>query len=262
MLPGILREARADMACTDEKTEQINERLTLTSRTAGLTFGTDAYLLSAYVRRKPRGRAADLGAGTGVIALLLAARGAFSEITCVEIQDAFCALIRRNAEDNRLSDTVGVLQKDVRALTAADFGGELDAVFSNPPYLRAGAGFGNDAPEKEIARHEVHGTAADFCDAAARILKFGGLFTVVFRPDREAELLCALTHAGLEPKRMTTVYATKEHVPCLLLVEAKKGAAPGMFVTKPLILSENGQDTADTAYIYENGAFHEQYQKP
>lgn len=250
------------MTCLDEKTEQINERLTLTSKTAGLTFGTDAYLLSAYVRRKPKGRAADLGAGTGVISLLCAARGSFSEITCVEVQEAFCTLIRKNAEDNRLGDVIKVLGKDVRELSPEDFGGELDAVFSNPPYLRAGAGFGNETQEKEIARHEIHGTAADFCDAAARILKYGGLFTVVFRPDREAELLCALTRAGLEPKRMTTVYATKDHVPCLILVEAKKGAAPGMFVTKPLILSENGQDSADTAYIYENGAFHEQYQKP
>ena len=114
-----------------------------------------------------------------------------------------------------------------------------------------------------IARHEVHGTIADFCRAASRILKFGGYFTVVFRPDREAELLCAMCEAGLTPKRLTTVYASKNHVPCLILVEAKKGAAHGMFVTKPLLLTdENGEESAESRYIYENGAFHEQYQNP
>ena len=37
---------------------------------------------------------------------------------------------------NGFSDTVSVLCKDIRALTPADFGGELDAIVSNPPYIR------------------------------------------------------------------------------------------------------------------------------
>ncbi len=245
-----------------ERKEQINERLTLTSLQAGLTFGTDAYLLSAYVKKKPKGRAVDLGAGTGVISLLCAARGTYAHIDCVELQPAFCDLIRRNAEENGLSDSIGVLCADVRELSAATLGYEVDAVFSNPPYMRAGAGIGNRAPEKEMARHEVLGTIRDFCDAAARILKFGGTFTVVWRPDRLSELLCAMTAAGIEPKRMTVVYASEEHVPCLVLCEGKRGGAPGMFVTKPLLLTRDGEESREAKEIYERGAFHEQYQKP
>ena len=171
----------------NEKTEPINDHLTLTSKTTGLTFGTDAYLLSAYTRIKPRGRAADLGSGTGVIALLCAARGAFSHISCIEVQKDFCDLIRRNAENNALTERITPVCRDVRTLTADDVGGEVDCVFSNPPYLRAGAGASNLHAEKDIARREVCGTIDDFCRAAARILKFGGTFTVVFRPDRMAE---------------------------------------------------------------------------
>ena len=247
----------------NEKTEQINEQLSLTSMKEGLTFGTDAYLLSAYVRRRTRGRAVDLGSGTGVIALLCAQRRSYAHIHAVELQPDFCDLITRNAEDNGLADRMTAVCRDVRDLTAEDVGGEVDAVFSNPPYMRASSGVGNTHTEKDIARHEVHGTIADFCRAASRILKFGGYFTVVFRPDREAELLCALCEAGLTPKRLTTVYASQNHVPCLILVEAKKGAAHGMFVTKPLLLTdENGEESAECRYIYENGAFHEQYQNP
>lgn len=251
------------MSGSIEKTEQINGRLSLISRRDGLTFGTDAYLLSAYVRRRTRGRAVDLGSGTGVIALLCAARGAFAHIHAVELQEDFCELISRNAADNDLSDRITTVCRDIRQLTADDVGGEVDAVFSNPPYMRAGSGVGNMHAEKDIARHEVFGTIADFCNAAARILKFGGYFTVVFRPDREAELLCALCAASLTPKRMTTVYASKQHTPSLILVEAKKGAGPGMFVTKPLLLTdERGEESEESRYIYENGAFHEQYQNP
>ena len=71
------------MSDHNEKTEQINEQLSLTSMKEGLTFGTDAYLLSAYVRRRTRGRAVDLGSGTGVIALLCAQTGTYAHIHAV-----------------------------------------------------------------------------------------------------------------------------------------------------------------------------------
>ena len=67
---------------------------------------------------------------------------------------------------------------------------------------------------------------------------------------------------------MTLVYPTASHPPSLMLLEAKKNGAPGMFVTKPLIIyraglaQTNENYTDDMNYIYENGAFHEQYQKP
>jgi tRNA1Val (adenine37-N6)-methyltransferase len=93
------------------------------------------------------------------------------------------------------------------------------------------------------------------------------LFYAVYRPDRLAELLCACKLHGLEPKRMTLVYPTENHVPCLVLLEAKKNGAPGIFVTKPLIIYQSGKPqtnanyTDDMKYIYENGAFHELYQR-
>lgn len=250
-------------SCTEKK-ERINENLTLISRGTGLTFGTDAYLLSAYLRAKPRGRAVELGSGTGVIALLCACRNTFSTLHAVEIQADYCDLIGRNAEENGFSARVIPLCADIRNLQVSDVGGEADAVFSNPPYMRQNAGADNMHTEKTIARHEVHGTIADFCQAAARILKFGGTFTVVFRPDRMAELLCAMKTYDLTPKRLTMVSATREHIPSLLLCEAKKGAADGMFVTKPLILKEdeNGGDTDDCRFIYENGVFPRSYFQP
>ncbi len=246
----------------NEKQEQINDSLSLISRTTGLTFGTDAYLLSAYVRRRHGGFAVDLGAGTGVIALLCAARAAFARIACVELQETFCDIIERNACENALSDRISVYHCDVRTLTAGMLGGEADCVFSNPPYMRAGSGIGNCETEKTLARHECAGNVRDFCAAAAGVLKFGGTFCVVFRPDRLAELLCAMKDSGITPKRLTLVHATAAHTPSLVLCEGKKGAGDGMYTTKPLILTENDGDSPDCAYIYEHGRFPECYFNP
>lgn len=237
----------------------INENLTLTSIETGLTFGTDAYLLSAYLRKKPNGRAADLGAGTGVIALLCASRDKFAHIDCVELQPKFADLIAHNARENGLSGKIGVTCADVRDITADTLGGELDAAFANPPYLRENTGFVSKTDEMDMARRETAGGIEDFALSAARILKHGGLFTVVFRADRVSELLSALTGAHLEPKRMTLVYASRDHVPSLVLVEAKKGAGKGIFVTKPLILTENGTESVEHRYIYENACFPKEY---
>ncbi len=250
------------MKNTNEKTEQINDSLSLISKTTGLTFGTDAYLLSAYVRSRVHGRAADLGSGTGVIALLCAQRGQFSHIHAVELQEEYCDIICRNAEENALAGRLTSVHCDIRTLTPDLLGGEVDAVFSNPPYMRMGAGIGNERAEKTLARHECAGGIGDFCDAAARILKFGGTFTVVFRPDRLAELLCAMKAADIPPKRMTLVYATTDHTPSLVLCEGKKGAADGMYTTKPLILTDAGHDSPDCAYIYTNGRFPDIYFQP
>ena len=57
-----------------ERLDEVNEHIRLIQRKNGLTFSTDAFLLSAFCRPQPKARAADFGSGTGVIALLLAAR--------------------------------------------------------------------------------------------------------------------------------------------------------------------------------------------
>lgn len=224
----------------DERLDRINENLTLLQKRDGLTFGTDAYLLAAYLRPMHRARAADLGCGTGIISLLAQARGKFAHVTAVEIQDSFAELTERNVRLNGLEKRISVLHADATLLRAEDVDGELDVVFSNPPYMRADSGKRNVADEKYLARHEVCGGIGDFCAAAGRLLKHGGLFYVVWRPDRLGELWRGLIAARLEPKRMTMVQADTETAPSMVLMECKKGAAPSLNVTPSLILYRDG----------------------
>ena len=90
--------------------------------------------------------------------------------------------------------------------------------------------------EKFIARHEVCGDIGDFCAAAARILRFGGRFYVVWRPDRLVDLISAMREHGLEPKKMTFVHADEQSEPSMVLIEARHGGSGGMVVTAPLML--------------------------
>jgi len=237
----------------DEFFTEVNDGINLIQKKDGLTFGTDALLLAAFTEKRKKGAyACEIGGGTGIVSFLCAERGNFSKIYCAEIQPEFADLIKRNAELNGFSNIVEPICADVRDLKLER---EVDIVFSNPPYMKTGSGKENPAMIKNIARRELHGGIDDFCRAAARLLKYGGDFYVVYRPERLTDLICSMRNAGLEPKKLVIVSPDRDHDPCLILVSAKKGASSSIIIPKPLYLYENGVFTPQTQYIYDNGEF-------
>ena len=236
-----------------ERLETVNERLRLIERDDGLKFGTDAYLLAAFMQSRPRVRMCELGGGTGIVSLLALTKGKCTFAHVAEIQETYCDLIARNAELNGLADRVQVLHCDVRELTPAMLP-TVGTVVSNPPYMRAGSGFASAANEMDIARREVCGTIGDFVRAAARVLGTGGVFDIVYRPERLAELFSAMRENRLEPKRLVTVYPDPRSAPCLVLVQAQKDAAPSLKIAPPLCIYRSRADrtyTDETARIYD-----------
>lgn len=240
----------------DERLDHVNEKIDLIQKKDGLTFGTDAFLLASFIKPRRSGKAAELGAGTGIISLLLAARDKFANISAFEIQPDFAEIAARNAELNSLDGKVSMICRDIRDLRSAEFG-EYDVVFSNPPYMKTDSGKRNDSDRKYIARHEVCGTVDDFCAAAYRLLKHGGKFYAVWRPDRLCDLLCSMRAHSLEPKILTSVLANSTSSPSMVLVSATKGGASGMNMTPPLILYRDGtQEFTDRAQkIYDTLSF-------
>lgn len=245
----------------DETKTKINDELTLIQNVKGLTFGTDAYLLSAFVKRSPRAIAADLGSGTGVIPMLCAANGKFKKCFAIEIQNTFADIIESNVLENGFDGKIVTVCSDLRDVKASTLGSEVDIVTANPPYMKTDSGKRNEHDEKFIARHEVFGGINDFCACAARILKHGGKFYTVWRPDRLCDLIVALRENKLEPKRITFVHATKDAEPSIALIQSTKGAASGSIVTRPLILHSSKDDaknsilSLDTQRIYDTCSF-------
>lgn len=248
-----------DILQDNERLDVVNEKITLIQKKDGLTFGTDAFLLASFIKPLSKGKAVEIGAGTGIISLLLAARDRFSEILALEIQKDFASLAQRNVTYNNFDNKIKILCKDATKATALDIEGEADVVFTNPPYMKTDSGKRNQSEYKYIARHEVCGDINDFCASAFRMLKHGGKFYVVWRPDRLTDLIFTLRANRLEPKIITMVHADTKSVASMMLVSATKGGASGMILTPPLILYKNEEKTEmseEAKKIYDTMSFY------
>ena len=242
----------------NETLTKVNENIKLIQKINGLTFGTDAFLLASFIKPNKNAVAVELGGGSGIISLLCSEKEKFCKIYCLEIQKDFADIIYRNAKLNELNDKVISLCKDVRDVKITDIGCEVDVVFSNPPYMKANTGKRNEHDEKYIARHEVCGDISDFCACAKRLLKHGGFFYCVWRPDRLVDLICAMRENSLEPKEICFVHANTGSAPSMVLIKAKKGASSGAVIYEPLFLNEDNNPKALTERakkIYEECNF-------
>lgn len=232
-----------------ETLTQVNDGIELIQNPAGLTFGTDALLLAAFLRPAPHAAAAEFGSGSGIVSMLLARRNKLKHIDALEVQPYYADLTRRNILHNGLTDQIEAVCRDVREPSR-----EYDVIFTNPPYMKTESGRRNEDDGKFAARHEVNGDIDDFCRAAAKSLKYGGDFYAVYRPDRAVDLLTAMRRAAIEPKRLCFVHPDESHKPCLLLVSGKRGGKAGCEVMRPLFLTrEDGSPTPDASRIYETG---------
>lgn len=193
-------------------------------------FGQDALLLAHFARPRPGEAACDLGTGCGVIPLRWHDRGHRGPCWAVELQPQALALLRRAVAETPAAAHIVPTCADLRAWRSPV---PLDVVACNPPYFTGGPRSPDAA--RALARHEDACTLPDVCRAATRSLRDGGRLCLCQRPERLADVLCALRGAGIEPKRLRFVAAKVEKAPFLILVEGQKARAPGLCVLPPLI---------------------------
>ena len=203
-------------------------------------FGMDAVLLSAFARVKTGECVLDLGTGTGILPILLAAKTEGKHFTGLEIQEESADMARRSVVHNHLEERVEIVTGDLCEASVIFGSSSTDVVTTNPPYMIGGHGLANPESSKAIARHEVLCTLDDIVRESARVLRPGGRFYMVHRPFRLAEILTKMAGMQLEPKRMRLVYPYVDKEPNMVLIEGIRGAKPRMTVEPPLIVYEKG----------------------
>lgn len=232
--------------------ELFGGRLRIFQKKRGYRFSIDAILLADFVKLKRGETVIDLGAGSGVIGIVLARRfPRGGRIVGLELQGQLADMARRSVEINQLEERVDILQSDVRGVRTSLAAESFDVAVFNPPYRKTGSGRTNPDEERALARHEIRGTAADFLAASAYLLKDGGRVYLIYPAKRMVEVLQRMRTLNLEPKKLKVVYSRASSGGDFVLVEGLKGGGEELKVLPPLyIYGEKGVYSGEVKGIF------------
>ncbi|MGM0471057.1 MAG: tRNA1(Val) (adenine(37)-N6)-methyltransferase [Bacillota bacterium] len=231
----------------------IHNDLQIIQDDSSFSFAIDAVLLANFTKVKAGERVVDLGTGSGVIPLLLAAKNEVSKLVGVELQSKLAAMARRSVEYNQLADLIEIKEMDIKSLTAKLPAESFDVVVSNPPYLPLGQGKISQEDSVAIAKHELKVTLEEIIEVSAYLVKYGGRVSYVYRSQRLVELLSLMRKYNLEPKQLRIVQPKADEDSNLVLVTGVKGANSGLEVSQPLVIYQsNGEYTKEVLNIYYN----------
>lgn len=209
----------------------------------GYRFSLDSLILPFFLQLKDDSNIVELGAGSGVVSMIIAKRCPACRIASVEIQERLYTLLSRNLVLNGLEDRIRAVHGDIRRVEEYFEPGAVEQACSNPPFRKVRAGRINPDPEKAMARHEIAITLEDLVRAAAYLLKRHGRFSLIYLPERLTDLILTLRRMNLEPRRMQTIHSFPESQPVLLMMEAVKGARPGLKMEAPFVIYQDKSKT-------------------
>lgn len=217
-------------------------------------FGVDAVLLANFPLIKKDSLVLDLGSGTGIIPVLLAAKTNAKHITGVEIQSYLAEMSQRSVKLNNLENKINIINEDLKnAKNFLPLSG-FDIITCNPPYKDKGTGIVNLKDNKAISRHEIMCTLEDIISISSSLLKFNGKLCLVHRPHRLADIICIMRKYSIEPKRLRLIYSKKDSPSSMILIEGARSGKAELRVMEPLfIFDENGNYSEEINKIYCRG---------
>lgn len=200
-------------------------------------FGIDAVLLSDFTRVKKDEAVLDLGTGTGILPILLAAKTAGKHFTGLEIQEESADMARRSVEHNGLTDKIDIVTGDIKEAAEILEPAFFDVIVTNPPYMLDQHGLKNPQDAKAIARHEILCTLDDILRESGKMLRESkGRFYMIHKPFRLAEIMVKMNQYKIEPKRIQFIHPYVDKEPTMVLIEGIKGGKSRVKIEPPIIM--------------------------
>jgi len=171
-----------------------------------MKVGTDGVLLGAWtpIFHKPY-NILDIGAGTGLIALMLAQRTDAQQIDAVEIDEDAYEQCVENFEQSKWNDRLFCYHASNDEFTEEFFEEEeeYDLIVSNPPFYSENYSSGNN--KRDQARFQEALPFNELIESAQALLSENGIFSVII-PFKEEENFISLAESiGLFPLKITHV---------------------------------------------------------
>jgi len=176
-----------------------------------MKIGTDGVLLGAWAPLDHQPESIlDIGAGTGVIALMLAQRSQAAQIDGIELVDAAYEQCVDNFENAPWADRLFCYHAHLEELLEEEEGLSYDLIVSNPPFYTESNL--KNAQQRAAARESSALPFPLLLQAAQTLLNPKGLFALVLPFKEEAGFITLAAATGLFPQQIMRVqgHATAE----------------------------------------------------
>ena len=207
------------------------------------SYSIDTMLLNAYAKKQ--GVVADVGCGTGLLALKAAKETNVQVVHAFDIQEKAIELLQLSAKENRLEEKIICHLGDINELSFPK--ASLDTIISNPPFFISSLKGEKEGVNK--AKHIL--SEKDWFASISPWLKFhGNLYTIVDTA-RLYSFLQAIEDVGMAVKSIKFVHKKIDKEAMRALIWAKKGAKSQLRIDPPLTLyNEDNTYTEEVGKIY------------
>ena len=171
-----------------------------------MKVGTDGVLLGAWtpINHKPNS-ILDIGAGTGLIALMLAQRTSAEQIDALEIDEEAYEQATDNFENSPWSDRLFCYHSGLDEFVEEPEE-EYDLIVCNPPFYTED--YKTDNEQRDLARFSDAMPFEELIEAADLLLSENGIFSVIIPYKEEEKFIAMANRSELYPIKITHVKGT------------------------------------------------------
>lgn len=172
-----------------------------------MKIGTDGVLLGAWcpIDNHPFS-VLDIGAGTGIISLMIAQRSKAEQIDAIEIDENAFEQCVENFESSPWSDRIYCYHAALDEFVDEMEDEEYDLIISNPPFYSEN--YKSDNNSRDLARFQDALPFEDLVEAAQLLLSENGIFAVIIPFKEEEKFIDLCAEAELYPVKVTRVKGT------------------------------------------------------
>ncbi|MFM7217225.1 MAG: tRNA1(Val) (adenine(37)-N6)-methyltransferase [Bacteroidota bacterium] len=198
-----------------------------------MKVGTDAVLLGSWVRTGQEQRILDIGAGSGIIALMLAQKS-LAEIDAIDIDEGAYLQARENFRISPWFERLEIIQSSLQDY-ATSCKKKYDLIVSNPPYFRQASKPLEEA--RTTARHADALSFSDLIDGVKLLLTPHGRFCVVLPFKEGMEFMDLAQSRGLFCHRLARIRTVADKPEKRLLMEFNRYF--GLLTEEEIVIQED-----------------------
>ncbi|WP_455755726.1 tRNA1(Val) (adenine(37)-N6)-methyltransferase [Sulfurimonas sp.] len=212
---------------------------------SGYCYNSDSVFLYDFISSfKPKGKVLDVGAGCGIVGLLVARDNPKVELEAVEKQDLFVEYATNNARVNKIEYKIH--KSDFLEL---DVNYKYDYIISNPPFYPEGV----KKSDNEMlfnARYNINLPLKDFFKKISRILKPNSHFIFCYDATQFGLICAELDKVKLRVVDVQFVHPKIDRGASLVMIHARNGSKSLMKVWEPFISFDGKEFSKKAQEIY------------